>query len=75
MNVELEENATILRLQLKGFNAVVQECTNDKIVEMPAEIKMPIIWPELDLKYCDNCGTKAVKKSSCFCHQCGNKLN
>lgn len=60
MNLEIEENATILRLQLKGYDSIVQEYQK---IEAPTRIQ-----------YCDKCGAKAVKESSKFCHQCGNKL-
>lgn len=74
MNVDLEENATVLRLQLKGYDPVVLE-----VVENGAEVPLvdhgPKNEPATETRYCDKCGAKVAKKSSRFCHQCGNKFD
>lgn len=87
IHFEYEEDATVLKLFLKGFDGPVQEVAAAPVVhevEAPL-VENPEIKPEYhphpvapgvdaDARYCDQCGAKIAKKSSRFCHLCGHKL-
>jgi len=64
-NVDLEENATILKLYLRGYDPKVEENNELHVLEDTVA----------DAQYCDRCGAKIAKKSSNFCHICGVKLH
>lgn len=59
MNVDIEDHYTELKLYLRGFD----------------EVKEAVVTPAaVGDAFCDRCGAKAARKSSRFCHACGEKL-
>jgi hypothetical protein len=79
ISVDIEENATVLRLVLKGTDPAAHEVAQQDSAEVPlvkdGPTCVPKTEPAAETRYCDNCGAKVAKKSSRFCHQCGNKFD
>lgn len=70
--VDIEDDFTVLKVTLKGFDG-----------EAPAErVAEAAVMPKPDLhadpvegnKFCDQCGAKAPRAASKFCHACGCPL-
>jgi len=86
-NVDIEDHATVLKIYLRGYDPKVEEWNGEDIVPYTAEqgVEQPVEFhpfppgdpnnvPKVEARYCDKCGAKILKKSSNFCHVCGNKL-
>jgi hypothetical protein len=74
LNLDIEEVATVIRLQLKGYDPVVREITHDLEKDVPFVSTMADHTARA-FRYCDKCGTGVASESSRFCHQCGNKFS
>lgn len=69
--VDIEDDYTTLRIVLKGFDPAAEAEVVAEAVEVPAGTR-PVA--AAGVRHCDECGAKALRDESKFCHACGTKL-